>query len=112
LSTITPKRVAAQAQPRDIKALHRWIAVIRSFPGLSPITIKTAGAIAMHFNLKAERCTIRYETIAGQIGADRRSVIRAVSALEAAGLISAERRGGRNPNRYRLSTPANAGGRS
>jgi hypothetical protein len=103
--TSTRKQSFAQAQPRDIKTLHRWIAVILAFPGLSPITVKVAVAIAMHLNLRAGRCDARYETIARETDADRRSVIRAVVALEAAGLIMVERSRGRHVNHFVLLIP-------
>jgi hypothetical protein len=95
-------------QPRDIKTLHRWIALILAHPGLSPITVKTAVALALHLHMKSGQCDVRYETIAEDIAADRRSVIRAVAVLEAAGLILVERSRGGHGNSFLFVFPGEA----
>ena len=79
-------------EPLDMLLAYKAIALM---PGFSASERRVAGAIIDHFNRKDERCDPSVDRIASLLGVDRRTVLRAVDALDRAGVILKDRHGGR-----------------
>ncbi|WP_291855411.1 helix-turn-helix domain-containing protein [Bradyrhizobium sp.] len=77
--------------PLDTLIAHKAISLCED---LSASEMRVAAAIVDHFNRDTGQCDPSLESIARLIGVSRRTVIRAVSALEKKGYICRRRHGG------------------
>lgn len=101
--TIEPE---GDISPRAMQPINNAVAIARKAitlaPGLSRSTWRVAGAIIDHFNRRTGQCDPSMGGIATKLSLCRRTVIRAVGQLTAAGLFVRIRHGGySHRNAYR-----------
>ena len=77
----------------------RWLCAVIAASGLSPITVRLAVKLGIFFNCKTGQCNPGYARLAREIGISRRSVIRAIAALEADGWIAIVRSDGHHDHK-------------
>jgi hypothetical protein len=81
------------------KGRDRWLGAVIAASGLSPIAVRLAVKLGIFFNCKTGQCNPGYARLAREIGISRRSVIRAIAALEADGWIAIVRSDGHHDHK-------------
>ena len=111
MTNSSPQRQAQDTSPNIVTNLasrDRWMIAFNEAAGsldINAVTVALANRVALHFNCKSHRCDPGYDTLAREMGTSRRTVMRAISAIEAAGYME-RRRGGRDDKvSFTLSIP-------
>ncbi|WP_338689599.1 helix-turn-helix domain-containing protein [Bradyrhizobium sp. 26S5] len=89
-----------KAQPvSGHKGRDRWLGAVIAASGLSPIAVRLAVKLGIFFNCTTGQCNPGYARLAREVAVSRRSVIRAIVALEAGGWIAVDRSDGHHDHK-------------
>jgi hypothetical protein len=72
------------------KGRDQWMRALLAAPGLAPATLKVGIDLGIYFNCTNGQCNPGYKALVKDTGVDKRTVYRAVAALEEGGWLTSK----------------------